>query len=125
MFSPSPSLSVQIRENPEFHDLIQRDKRTWPRCLLWHGWLLALDLLGDWAGRPPTLAVNVLESLLGGYTGEDLNGWAATGVWLAGVRSGVPCANPDVWTDGSLVRDKGSDVCCGGAGVFAFASGSS
>ena len=34
---------VQIRENPEFHDLIQRDKRTWPRCLLWHGWLPALD----------------------------------------------------------------------------------
>ena len=33
---------VQIRENPEFHDLIQKDKRTWPRCLLWHGWLPAL-----------------------------------------------------------------------------------
>ena len=25
---------IQIRENPEFHDLIQRDKSAWPRCLL-------------------------------------------------------------------------------------------
>ena len=31
---------------------------------------------------------------------------------------------PDVWTDGSLVRDEVSGVCCGGAGVFAFTSGS-
>ena len=69
----------QIRENPEFHDLIQKDKRTWPRCLLWHGWLPALDSLGGWAGEPHTLAVNVLERCLGGYTGEGLIGWAATG----------------------------------------------
>ena len=116
---PHPPL-VQIRENPEFHDLIQMDKRTWPRCLLWHGWLPALDLLGNWAGGPHNSAVNVIESRLGGYVGEDLNGWAATGVWLAGVRAGAPCANPDVWTDGSLVRDKFSNVCCCGAGVLLF-----
>ena len=115
---------VQIRENPEFHDLIQRDKRNWPRCLMWHGWLLALDSTGGWAGRPHALAINVLESRLGGYAGDELNGWSATGVWLAGVKAGAPSANPDVWTDGSLVRDECSSVCCGGAGVFAFASGS-
>ena len=40
-----PSL-VQIRENPQFHDLIQRGKRNWPRCLLWHGWLPAPDGAG-------------------------------------------------------------------------------
>ena len=57
---------VQIRENPEFHHLIQRDKRNWPRCLLWHGWLPALNDSGGWAGRPPSLAVNKLESQLGG-----------------------------------------------------------
>ena len=33
---------VHIRENPEFHGLVDGDKSTWPRCLLWHGWLHAL-----------------------------------------------------------------------------------
>ena len=28
---------VEIRENPEFHDLMRMDKAHWPRCLLWHG----------------------------------------------------------------------------------------
>ena len=84
-----------------------------------------MDLLGNWAAGPHNLAANIFESRLGGYGGEELNGWTATGVWLAGVRAGAPCANPDVWTDGSLVRDKFSGVCCGGAGVFAFSSGAS
>ena len=35
---PRPPL-VQIRKNPVFHDLIQKDKKTRHRCLLWHGWL--------------------------------------------------------------------------------------
>ena len=116
---PHPPL-VQICENPEFHDLIQMDKRTWPRCLLWHGWLPALDIRGNWATGPHTLASNVIENRLGGYIGDDLNGWAASEVWLAGVQDGAPCASPDVWTDGSLVRDKFSGVCCGGAGFFLF-----
>ena len=30
---------VEIRENPEFHDLVRMDRRHWSRCLLWHGWL--------------------------------------------------------------------------------------
>ena len=30
---------VEIRENPEFHDLVELDKSSWPRCLLWHDWL--------------------------------------------------------------------------------------
>ena len=30
---------VEIREHPEFHDFIEMDKTSWPRCLLWHGWL--------------------------------------------------------------------------------------
>ena len=35
---PYPHL-FEIRENPEFHDLMREDKSQWPRCLLWHGWL--------------------------------------------------------------------------------------
>ena len=30
---------VELRENPEFHDLLGMDKACWPECLLWHGWL--------------------------------------------------------------------------------------
>ena len=37
---PHPSF-VHIRERPEVHDLLNMDRRTWPRCLLWHGWLPA------------------------------------------------------------------------------------
>ena len=39
---PFPTL-VEIRENPEFHDLMRLDKARWPRCLLWHGWLPMLS----------------------------------------------------------------------------------
>ena len=34
---------VEIRENPEFHELMELDKTSWPRCLLWHGWLPMLS----------------------------------------------------------------------------------
>ena len=34
---------VEIREHPEFHDLMEMDKSSWPRCLLWHGWLPLLS----------------------------------------------------------------------------------
>ena len=46
---PFPPL-VEIRESPEFHDLIRLDKASWPRCLLWHGWLLLLS--GAYRGSP-------------------------------------------------------------------------
>ena len=65
---PPPSPLVQIRENLEFHVLIQRDKRTWPRCLLWHGWLPALDGTGGWAVGLGRVSANVLETRLGGYS---------------------------------------------------------
>ena len=34
---------MEIRENPELHDLMREDKAQWPRCLLWHCWLLMLS----------------------------------------------------------------------------------
>ena len=34
---------VEIRENPEFHDLMSEGKAHWPKCLLWHGWLPMLS----------------------------------------------------------------------------------
>ena len=44
---------VEIRKNPEFHDLMRMDKGHWPRCLLWHGWLPKLSGVNGaspWAG---------------------------------------------------------------------------
>ena len=110
-------------KNPEFHDLIQRDKRTWPRCLLWHGWLLALDSNGGWAvgvGEPPA---SILESRLGVSVPHHLGDWFGSEEFVSGTGSGHLAANPDVWTDGSLVRDDVACVCCGGAGIFAATSG--
>ena len=60
----SPPL-VEIRESPEFHDLVREDKAHWPRCLLWHGWLLMLlRVLATWLRL--RLGVNLLTCLLGG-----------------------------------------------------------
>ena len=39
---------VEIRENPEFHDLMRMDKGHWPRCLLWHGWLPMYAIWSSW-----------------------------------------------------------------------------
>ena len=33
---------VELRNNPEFLPLMDRDRTNWPRCLLWHGWLPGL-----------------------------------------------------------------------------------
>ena len=38
---------IEIRENPEFHDLMREDKAHRPRCLLWHGWLPLLSGVND------------------------------------------------------------------------------
>ena len=115
---------VQMRENPEFHDLIQRDKRSWPRCLLWHGWLHAPDSSGRWAVGLGRVAADVLWSRLGGYIPHSLEDWAGAGDFVSGTGSGALSVNPDVWTDGSLVRDEVAGTC-GGAGVFALVSGAS
>ena len=59
---------VHIRESPEFRDLLLRDRGSWPRCLLWHGWLLALACVGEvspWAATDDDVASDRLERLLG------------------------------------------------------------
>ena len=39
LFGECPFPLIEIRGNPEFHDLMEMDKSSWPWCLLWHGWL--------------------------------------------------------------------------------------
>ena len=102
-----------------FTFLIQREKRTWPTCLLWHGWLPALDGTGGWAVG---VSAHVLDSSWG-YTPHILGDWTGSEDFATGASSGVLAANLDVWTDGSAVRDEVTGVCCGKAGVFAMSSG--
>ena len=65
------SPSVRIRENPEFHGLMNTSKSTWPRCLSWHGWLPALaHPCGGcpWANFADNIAFHRLECTLGSYS---------------------------------------------------------
>ena len=69
---------VEIRENPEFHELMEMDKSFWPRCLLWHGWLPLLsgaNLGSPWAQDLSQGAGNLLESALGSYSSVSLLHW--------------------------------------------------
>ena len=69
---------VEIREHPEFHDLVEMDKSSWPRCLLWHGWLPLLSGVSDGsplAESPREGASNLLEFALGRYSSDVLVEW--------------------------------------------------
>ena len=105
---PYPPL-VEIRENPEFHDLMRMDKSHWPRCLLWHGWLPLFSGAGDgspWAVSADNAAVYMLESALGSHSSDILQGWDVPQSvdWDSATDRLLP--SPDVWTDGSLVHDE-------------------
>ena len=110
---PYPPL-VEIRENPEFHDLMRMDESHWPRCLLWHGWLHLLSGTGDgspWADSADDAAVYMLESALGSYSSDIPQGWdVPQSVDWDSASDRLP-PSPDVWTDGSLVRDEVSGSC--------------
>ena len=50
-------------------------KRTWSRCLLWRGWLPALDGLhpgGGWAVGPGRVNASILETRLGGHVPQPV-----------------------------------------------------
>ena len=69
---------VEIRENPEFHDLIRMDNAHWPRCLLWHGWLPMLSGVhgaSPWAASASESAGYLVEAALGRCSSDLLAGW--------------------------------------------------
>ena len=69
---------VHIRESVEFRSLLLRDRSSWPRCLLWHGWLRALACAGGaapWATSGEDIACAGLERLLGSYSEENCRDW--------------------------------------------------
>ena len=114
---------VEIRENPEFHEIMEIDKSYWPRCLLWHGWLPVLSGVNrgsPWALNHAEGASNLLESALGSYTAAFLLNWRLPVGFDAESAALHVAREPDVWTDGSMVEDKVSTVSSSGAG---FSSG--
>ena len=69
----------EIRENPEFHDLMRMDKAHWPRCLLWHGWLPMLSGCNGacpWAADASESAFYLVESALGHYSSRLVSEWS-------------------------------------------------
>ena len=70
---------VEIRENPEFHDLMRMDKAHWPRCLLWHGWLPMLsgcNGVSPWAGDASESAIYLVEAALGDCSSRMVSDWS-------------------------------------------------
>ena len=113
---------VEIRENPEFHDLMRMDKAHWPRCLLWHGWLPMLSgCNGDspWAGTAAESAHYLVETALGSYSSALISAWSPPDGFDQSAVSRMVPGRPNVWTDGSLVLDKVAGISSSGAGFFA------
>ena len=117
---------AHIRENPEFHALLDRDKSSWHRCLNWHGWLPALASPGGespWASEQD-IAENKLHFSGEAYSDDILHDWSVDRHFLDTLENSVLADDPDVWTDGSLVSDDLTGIASGGAGFFAHTSGS-
>ena len=112
---------VEIRENPEFHELMEMDKSFWPRCLLWHGWLPLLsgaNLGSPWARDLSHGAGNLLESAFGSYSSSPLLDWQLPVDFDAESAALQVAVEPDVWTDGSRIEDRLSTVSSSGAWFF-------
>ena len=69
---------VELRNNPEFLPLMNRDRTNWPRCLLWHGWLPGLTSRSSgspWAVASSDLASHNLEQALGPHPLSTHSTW--------------------------------------------------
>ena len=117
---------VEIRENPEFHDLMRLDKSHWPRCLLWHGWLPMLSGVNGaspWAVDASESAAYLVESALGRYSSSLISDLRLSDEFDHDVAASSLPEHPDAWTDGSLVLDRLTGVSSSGSGFFAHQAG--
>ena len=117
---PFPPL-VEIRENPEFHDLMRLDKANWPRCLLWHGWLPMLSGVNGaspWAVDASESANYLVEVALGRYSSGLVAEWCLPDGFDHDMAASSLSDHPDVWTDGSLVLDHLTGVSSSGSGFL-------
>ena len=113
---------VEIRENPEFHDLMRMDKAHWPRCLLWHGWLPMLSGVNGaspWAVDASESAAYLVEVALCRYSSGLITEWGPSDDFDRDDAAASLTDHPDVWTDGSLVLDRLTGVSSSGSGFFA------
>ena len=113
---------VEIRENPEFRDLMRMDKAHWPRCLLWHGWLPMLSGVNGaspWAIDATESAAYLVEVALGRYSSDLITDWELSGDFDHDDAAASLTDHPDVWTDGSLILDQVTGVSSSGSGFFA------
>ena len=100
---PHPSF-VHVRENPEFHDVLCMDRSTWPWCLLWLGWLLALACSGGaspWAASGDEIACTRLERALGSYSDCVCRAWAPSDRFLL------------IWLPLTFQVCRLMELCCG------------
>ena len=116
---------VEVRENPEFHELMREDKAHWPRCLLWHGWLPMLSGVNGaspWAADSCESAYNLVEASLGQYPLRPGFDWELPGDFHVDAASVSVPESPNVWSDGSMVMDSVTGISSAGAGMFAHLS---
>ena len=93
--------------------LLACDKRSWPRCLLWHGWLLVLAPLT--VGSPWAAAFSDSVAAAFGVCARMLFRWLPGWDWEdIAVMSDVP-GQPNLWTDG---RDEDHHVQVGIVGAW-------
>ena len=116
---------VEIRENPEFHELRREDKAQWRRCLLWHGWLPMLSGVNgasSWAVDASESAAYLVEVALGRYSSGLVTEWSPSDEFdEARAASSLP-DYPTARADGSLVLDPVTGVSSSGSGFFAHQS---
>ena len=113
---------VEIRENPEFHDLMRLDKTHWPRCLLWHGWLPMLSGVNGaspWAVDASESAAYLVEVALGRYSSGLIAEWSLCDEFDHDSAASSLPDHPNIWTDGSVVLDHLTGVSSSGSGFFA------
>ena len=116
---------VEIRENPELHDLMREDKAHWPRCLLWHGWLPMLSGINGaspWAADSSDSVFYLVGSSLGQYSSRLASDWDLPDGFHADEVSAYVPDSPNVWFDGSMVLDSVTGISAAGAGMFAHQS---
>ena len=117
---------VEIRENPEFHDLMRLDKARWPGCLLWHGWLPMLsgvNGVSPWSTSASESASYLVEVVPGSYSSRLISEWGPPDDFDPSEVASLVPDHPNVWTDGSLVLDRVTGVSSSGAGFFAHQPG--
>ena len=121
---------VEIRENPEFHDIMREDKAHWPRCLLWHGWLPMLSGVNGaspWAPDASESAFYLVETALGRYSSGLVSEWSHPHDFdadevsaLCGVGSVVvgfgACAGVSCGVSSGVVDDV-DDACMDGSAL--------